>query len=573
MRFSEKNQAEIEILCIDSAMRRALILPSLLPIFSLIGCQSLAPQGSLSKAETRARAELGASTIVGAEHLLARAKSMPEGSEMAAVYRLRAAEIAWEELRKNGRGEADVDPSQIKSENHRALTVLNHSQDGLAPLFLNGAPQTQTFSHAGQTFTLRIGTASQPGHHLPAEFSKLKPAREVDTKLCQKLITDAGLGEPFAAHWNEPTDPRLQKFVSRRGYLQSITSVLEFSKPMPSATSRTVTMCFLDPTAISKVKLADKTYPLAANYTAAIVEPTRDIKEFSLGLWGLFRPSNDEANLMMLEPYDSKRIPIVMVHGLLSHPRMWRDNLNELRADPELKGKYQFWSFYYPTGWPISYSAMRLREEMEKLHHVLGRHPGMILMGHSMGGILSRLQSISPGMDLWNATLEDSAVSQMKRLPANSPLKRSLLFSANPEVRRLIFICVPHQGTPYAKWSLVRSIAKLIKLPANILQAMTDIPGTVEKTIRITSLDRLAPDNPLYTVMKRTPIKAPFHSIIGDRGKGNTPNSSDGAVEYWSSHVEGAQSELIVPYGHGAYNQPKTMEELKRILKLHLKNP
>jgi hypothetical protein len=37
------------------------------------------------------------------------------------------------------------------------------------------------------------------------------------------------------------------------------------------------------------------------------------------------------------------------------------------------------------------------------------------------------------------------------------------------------------------------------------------------------------------------------HSIIGDRGKGDTPNSSDGVVPYWSSHLATAKSEKIVP--------------------------
>jgi hypothetical protein len=44
----------------------------------------------------------------------------------------------------------------------------------------------------------------------------------------------------------------------------------------------------------------------------------------------------------------------------------------------------------------------------------------------------------------------------------------------------------------------------------------------------------------------------PYHSIIGDRGGGDTPNSSDGVVPYWSSHLDGAQSELIVNSDHGA---------------------
>jgi hypothetical protein len=68
------------------------------------------------------------------------------------------------------------------------------------------------------------------------------------------------------------------------------------------------------------------------------------------------------------------------------------------------------------------------------------------------------------------------------------------------------------------------------------------------------------------------PKKITFHSVIGDRGKGGTPNSSDGVVPYWSSHVAPVASELIVASDHSVPNSLQASEELKRILKLHLKS-
>ena len=62
----------------------------------------------------------------------------------------------------------------------------------------------------------------------------------------------------------------------------------------------------------------------------------------------------------------------------------------------------------------------------------------------------------------------------------------------------------------------------------------------------------------------------PYHSIIGDRGRGDTPNSSDGIVPYWSSHLDGAKSELIVHSGHGAQYDPEAIREVERILKENL---
>jgi hypothetical protein len=85
-----------------------------------------------------------------------------------------------------------------------------------------------------------------------------------------------------------------------------------------------------------------------------------------------------------------------------------------------------------------------------------------------------------------------------------------------------------------------------------------------------TGINDLSPKSPVLIGLGELPIEAPYHSIVGDRGRGDTPNSSDGVVPFWSSHLDGAQSELIVPGSHSAYALPQTIAELKRILYLHL---
>ena len=62
-----------------------------------------------------------------------------------------------------------------------------------------------------------------------------------------------------------------------------------------------------------------------------------------------------------------------------------------------------------------------------------------------------------------------------------------------------------------------------------------------------------------------------FHSIIGDRGRGPGPTSSDGVVPYWSSHLEGAQSEKLVPHGHSCTHSEAVTAEIARILHQHLR--
>src|SRR5262249_33965714 len=89
------------------------------------------------------------------------------------------------------------------------------------------------------------------------------------------------------------------------------------------------------------------------------------------------------------------------------------------------------------------------------------------------------------------------------------------------------------------------------------------------------SVDTLEPNDRFVRAVNKLPITPgiPYHSIMGDRGHGDTPNSSDGIVPYWSSHLEGAQSELVVNSGHGAQYNPAAIAEVKRILHSNLGAP
>jgi len=85
------------------------------------------------------------------------------------------------------------------------------------------------------------------------------------------------------------------------------------------------------------------------------------------------------------------------------------------------------------------------------------------------------------------------------------------------------------------------------------------------------SVDTLEPNDRFVESVNKLPITSgvPYHSIMGDRGRGDTPHSSDGVVPYWSSHLDRAQSELIVPSDHIALRNPQAIREVARILKAH----
>ena len=125
-------------------------------------------------------------------------------------------------------------------------------------------------------------------------------------------------------------------------------------------------------------------------------------------------------------------------------------------------------------------------------------------------------------------------------------------------------------------------MTNLIRLPKTLTVDLIDLTlndfgsllTTGESSSKgwFTSVGSLSPSYPAYKALDRVPFREglKIHSVIGDRGKGDTPESSDGIVPYWSSRLEGVESEKIVPAGHSVQSSQECADEVKRILKLHL---
>src|SRR5437867_6587229 len=118
---------------------------------------------------------------------------------------------------------------------------------------------------------------------------------------------------------------------------------------------------------------------------------------------------------------------------------------------------------------------------------------------------------------------------------------------------------------------IVKTSSKLSNAGRTARELLTADPAALKLKRLPNSVDTLAPNNRFVMAINKMPItkQIPYHSIIGDRGRGDSPNSSDGVVAYWSSHLEGAKSERIVPSGHGSPLNPQAIAEVHRILQLN----
>jgi pimeloyl-ACP methyl ester carboxylesterase len=385
--------------------------------------------------------------------------------------------------------------------------------------------------------------------------------------------TKEGLGAPLVSVGKGIRKDARESFVSDRTYY-SITAVARFEA------GRRCVIAFEDPLAKETTTMDGHSYSLAADFTVpmAVMLAQEDPKKMELSR--LLRPEKyaETAHIVRLEPYHPTKIPVIVVHGLMDSPATWTAMINHLRGDPVIRQKYQFWYYSYPSGYPYPYSAAIMRRELDAIEKKFSVKQPIILVGHSMGSLISRLMVTDTGDKIWLKVF-GKRPDQMTLAPSTRKmLEDSLIFNARPEVARVIFLCGPHRGSEFASNWIGRIGSKLVKAPLSLLKIARDVrhlvqadPSALKVTHIPNSVDTLAPNNRFVKAINTIPIKPglPYHSIIGDRGRGDTPNSSDGVVPYWSSHLEGAQSELIVPSNHSAQRNPQAIAEVKRILHLH----
>jgi len=387
-------------------------------------------------------------------------------------------------------------------------------------------------------------------HFIPADELALS-GRDYTERVCR----DGG-GAPVLAETDNPVERAREQFLLSDRIYYGMTAVLQFHGSEARLRLR-------DPLLVRSTLIGVHSYPLAADFSigpAMILAKTRPQR---LGFIRLIRPVKYAytARLVRLQPYDANKIPVLMIHGLQDTGATWAPLINELRNDPKINRCYQFWVYSYPSGYPFPYSAELLREELDRVDKAFPKHKKLVLIGHSMGGLLSRLIVTDSTLRFWDAFFGKPPVQVPMDSADRQLYERVLIFKHRAEVNRIIFISTPHRGSAIASNWIGRNGSALVELPP-----------ALKKLHAPTSIDTLSPNDRFVRILNTLRIAdhTPYYSIIGDRGRGDTPHSSDGVVPYWSSHLDGAQSERIVPSGHSAHENKEGMEEVDRILRLNL---
>jgi pimeloyl-ACP methyl ester carboxylesterase len=355
----------------------------------------------------------------------------------------------------------------------------------------------------------------------------------------------------------------------------------------------------LNPQVVQTVAIRGRTVPLETDLTTPLAYYLARNDLQNVSYTGFLSPGSVEgrSGIYMFEPYQPGKIPVLMVHGLLSSPLTWAPMYNDLQADPAIRARYQFWFYLYPTGLPYLQTAGDLRQDLARLRADIDpRHEDpaldeMVMVGHSMGGLISRLMTVDSGEDFWRLVSTQPFAALKARPETRDELERIFFFTPESQIRRVVFLATPHRGSKLSPSTPGRLAARLVQLPRNLLAATKDLaaenpePGflATDKRPLPTSVDLLAPKSPALELLVARPL-APsvhFHSVIGrappsnsfaelTRVLGDAGEDSDGVVPYWSAHLDGVDSELIVSANHMQVHQhPLAILEVRRILEAH----
>jgi len=405
---------------------------------------------------------------------------------------------------------------------------------------------------------------------------ELTPADQFDVhgQYVTERTTRPGIGAAVVAVERGVNKKARENFAPSRLFY-SVTMVARFE-------GRRCILTAHDPLAEETVSFHGRAMPLAADFTVslAVMLQRTDPKKHELA-----RVLNPEkfahtAAIERLQPYDPNKTVVLVIHGLMDSQATWTPMINKLRGDPVIRKHYQFWFYSYPSGYPYPYSAAILRDELDAVEKRFPLRKPMVVIGHSMGGCISRLLLTDSGdqlcLKIFGRPLGQVPLSVRTR----RYFQQELFFQHRPEVGRVIFVAAPLRGSDLANGWFGRLAASLIRpsrLAGQASSEMLRLTSIKENELkpkrRANGVDTLSPKSRFVNAINTIPITpgVRYDTIVGDRGRGDSPNSSDGIVPYWSSHMDGAQTEHIVPSGHSAHQDPRAIEDVLQILKEHVR--
>jgi pimeloyl-ACP methyl ester carboxylesterase len=417
----------------------------------------------------------------------------------------------------------------------------------------------------------------------------LRPASEINVAGFRQNQTQTGAGAAYVLVPTSPIEPETP-LMPPGGLIRPVTAIATFEAAPQRADRVEVAVRFEDPYSDTPVVFGNWRSPLAADYTAPLALMVGALGERVDRLRRLVRPGQrpDLPEVYAVTPYDPGRTTVVMIHGLGSGPLAWLDLTNELLGDPQLRSKIQVWHCRYASGYPVLYNRRAIAQRLEEARRSVDPElddrgtNDLVLVGHSMGGLIARLLVSASGETLWEAAFPGAASGLAGTAEDIAAAREGLTFEPLPYVTRAIFVAAPQRGAPLAGVGAVRALGSLIELPADrfdfLQRLVRDNPDAVDPQLReeflrggSRSVDMLSPDHPIIRASSDLPIApgVPVHVISGT-GWPVGGETGDGLVPVSSTLVDGAESTVLVRATHEVQKNPRAILEIKRILREHV---
>jgi pimeloyl-ACP methyl ester carboxylesterase len=422
----------------------------------------------------------------------------------------------------------------------------------------------------------------------PSEFNELRPAANYRRSDLRRHFVASGVGVPLVVvrkNCEETLFFAADHPFAATAVLQPGSTLLSGQGQPTARQPSGVSLAFYNPLVYDRITTGDVSVPLERDLTAPIAYvDAQGNRNWLSGFLDPFDPAT-RPKLTMLEPYQRGKIPVIFIHGLLSEPMAWGDLVNELRAQPDIHSQFQFWAYRYPTGSGYLDSAASLRELLQLARnssdpsHADASLDQMVLVGHSMGGLVARMQ-ITESWDIPWRHFASQPIESIRAPPQERErLRRLFFFEPSPSVTRVVLIGTPHRGSSWSQRLVGRVGTSLVRFDSDearryqtLVDANRDIIRPQFQRAQSTSVELLDPESPLLAAMAQMPVRhgVRVHSIIGAPRRTLSGEATDGVVTASSAHYPCATSELWVAASHSElHHDATTIAEVRRILLEH----
>lgn len=429
---------------------------------------------------------------------------------------------------------------------------------------------------------LKIKLDSLDNTYKPEQLTLLSELQVLDTKLQYRVFGDIGV---LAIGKRKNKQKHDDKFYPLEGIFRSVNFLYKSARQERNQLTIHLTFAVVsEPTYINKgAHRYTQKYSPAAAYLELI--ENANIDQFSLV--GLVRAAKAEfrRGIFAIEPISTSKVPLIMTHGLNSDPLIWRYLTIALLNDPELSQKFQIWHYYYPSGPPPFFTAMKLRHRLASLLASIN-NPDLskkaVFVGHSMGGIITHLLTCDSGYALWDSAFTERPDELKEEF--NPELEEIFIFKPTFQDNTVFFLDTPHLGSNVATSPIGYISSWLVNLPhsfSKAFSAFTQRIGLNKITAAMqrysagpNSIQVLRPGHPMMQALSRLPVAGSAYSIIGSDNENTTciplqdcQNISDSVVDYNSAHFPDAEQEIIVQSNHNSFKSDKAIHFIKEKLK------